>query len=69
MRGKAIFEGLLDILDQDGNKSTLVWNIAHHFYLSCFRRLVNFTLDRTPLGVLIAKTALFKAGAFQCYQY
>ena len=35
----------------DGNKLAQVWNIARRFCLSPFRRLVNFTLDRTFLRV------------------
>ena len=36
-----------DMLGLDGNKLVQVWNIAHHFYLSSFRRAVKSTLEIT----------------------
>ena len=38
-----------------GNKMVLVQNIVRHFYLSCFRRVVNSTLDGTFLLVCYKK--------------
>ena len=37
------------------NKLVLVWNIVRYFYLSCFRRVVNSTLDGTFLWVCYKK--------------
>lgn len=37
--------------DVDENKSTLEWNIARHFYLSCLSPVVDSTLDRTLLDM------------------
>ena len=41
----------LEITGFDGNKLVQVSNIARHFYLSAFRRVVNSTLKRMFLGV------------------
>ena len=35
----------------NGNKLKQVWNITYHLYLSCFRHVVNSTVDRTPSGM------------------
>ena len=37
------------------NKLVLVWNIVRHFYVSCFRHVVNSTLDGTFLWVCYKK--------------
>ena len=37
------------------NKLVLVWNIVRHFYLSCFRCVVNSTLDGMFLWVCYKK--------------
>ena len=41
--------------DVDGNKLAQVWNIEHHFRLSCFRRVVDPTVNRTFLGLCYNK--------------
>ena len=40
------------LADLGGNKLLQVGNIAQHVYLSCLRRVVNSTLDRSILGVV-----------------
>ena len=37
--------------DLDGNQFAQVYNISHHFYLSCLRHVRNFTLNRMFLGM------------------
>ena len=41
----------LDITGLDENKFAQVCNITRHFYLSCFRRVVNSTLDKVLFDV------------------
>ena len=51
----------------DGSKLAQAWNIAHQFYLSSLRRVVNFLLDRTLLNVRYINR--IKEQVFECYPY
>ena len=45
------FQMFLCIAELDWNKLVQVWNIARHFYLSSFMRVVKSTLERMVLGI------------------